>query len=270
MPGVQHASIAMWVLAAALLGPVFLFIFLARRGRSLYIRRIPGIDAIEEAVGRATEMGRPVAFSTGLTGVNPLLFAVMGIFGRVSQLTARYTTGIFVAQNNPEVMAIVEQIMRDAYQAEGHPERFDRSMIRYLSGDQFAFASGYMGTVHREKAASCLLFGHFAAESLILAEAGQQVGAMQVAGTVDSTQIPFFLTTCDYTVIGEEVYAAGAYLSRDPVQMGSLRGQDIGKIIIYAMILIGVAISTWYAVGWGTTHEGYSLTLSRLLLPPPK
>jgi len=268
MPGVQHASLAMWVLAVALLGPVFLFIWLARSGRRLYIRRIPGIDAIEEAVGRATEMGRPVAFTTGLSGVGPLLFAVLGVFGRVVQLAARYSTGLFVAQNNPEVMAIVEQVMRDAYQAEGHPERFDLSMIRYLSGDQFAYASGYMGTVHREKAASCLLFGHFAAESLILAEAGQQVGAMQVAGTIDCTQVPFFLTSCDYTIIGEEVYAAGAYLSRDPVQLGSLRGQDVGKLIIYAIVFTGVAIATWYGI-WGTAHGGYDLWLSRILLPPP-
>ena len=266
MPGVQHASIAMWLMAAALLGPVFVFIWLARRGRRLYIRRIPGIDAIEEAIGRATEMGRPVAFSTGLTGVGPLLFAVLGIFGRVARLAARYSTGLFVPQNNPEVMAIVEQVMRDAYQAEGHPERFDRSMIRYLSGDQFAFASGYMGTVHRERAASCLLFGHFAAESLILAEAGQQVGAMQVAGTIDSTQIPFFLTSCDYTIIGEEVYAAGAYLSRDPVQLGSLRGQDIGKIVIFAMIVEGVLIAT-LANLIGAAWEGYDLPFAQWLLP---
>ena len=265
MPGVQHASLAMLVLMAALLGPVFIFIYLARAGRTLYIRRIPGIDAIEEAVGRATEMGRPVVFTTGLSGIGPLLFAVMGILGRVARLAARYSTGLIVPQNDPEVMAIVEAVLRDAWQAEGHPERFDRGMIRYLSGEQFAFASGYMGIVHRERAASCFLFGDFAAESLILAEAGQQVGAMQVAGTTSNEQIPYFLTSCDYTVIGEEVYAAGAYLSREPVQMGSLRGQDLGKLILFAIILTGVIWATVSGV------EGYGVPLAcKWLLPAPK
>ena len=192
-----------------------------------------------------------------------LLFAVLGILGRVSRLAARYGTGLFIAQRDPEVMVIVEQVMRDAFQSEAHPERFDRAMVRYLSGDQFAFASGYMGTVHRERAAACLLFGEFAAESLILAEAGQQVGAMQVAGTTSNAQLPFFLTSCDYTVIGEEVYAAGAYLSRDPVQMGALRGQDIGKLAIFAIILAGAIWATIAA------SEGYGIGLARWLLPPP-
>src|SRR5512147_867473 len=36
---------------------ILFFIREARAGRSLFIRHIPGLDAIEEALGRATEMG---------------------------------------------------------------------------------------------------------------------------------------------------------------------------------------------------------------------
>ena len=87
---------------------------------------------------------------------------------------------------------------------------------------------------------------------------------MQVAGTTSSEQIPFFLTACDYTVIGEEVYAAGAYLSRDPVQMGALRGQDVAKLVIFAVIVAGMLLATFNAAA-----EPYDLEFSRWLLPPP-
>ncbi len=47
------------------------------------------------------------------------------------------------------------------------------------------------------------------------------------------------MVTCDYTLIGEELFAASAYLSRDPQQLGSLKGHDFGKLVII-LILAGV------------------------------
>jgi hypothetical protein len=128
-----------------------------------------------------------------------------------------------------------------------------------------------MGIAHREQVASCFLFGHFAAESLILAEAGQQIGAMQVAGTATNTQVPFFLTSCDYTIIGEEVFAAGAYLSREPAQLGSVRGQDVSKLVILAVIFLGVVSATWMSVRHRDTLEAKELNnpFSRMIYAKP-
>ena len=89
-----------------------------------------------------------------------------------------------------------------------------------------------------------LLHGSFFAESLILAEMGNSVGAIQIAGTAQVSQLPFFVAACDYTLIGEEFFAASAYLSGEPEQLGSLKGQDVGKLIVAAGILGGVAGAT--------------------------
>ncbi|KAF0244187.1 MAG: hypothetical protein FD180_2697, partial [Planctomycetota bacterium] len=86
---------------------------------------------------------------------------------------------------------------------------------------------------------ACLYMGYYYAESLLLAETGGSTGAIQIAGTDSITQLPFFIACCDYTLIGEELYAASAYLSREPLQLGSLRSQDAGKIFIIATLLIG-------------------------------
>ncbi|MCB0321350.1 MAG: hypothetical protein KDD60_10535, partial [Bdellovibrionales bacterium] len=148
---------------------------------------------------------------------------------------------------------IVEDLVRDAYRDARRLSAFDQQNIIFLSESQFAFASGYMGIVHREQVASAFLFGYFAAESLILAEAGQQVGAMQVAASVSPEQVPFFICTCDYTLIGEELYASSAYLSREPIQLGSLAGQDYAKLIFLLLILIGTGIVTWNSIFPGST-----------------
>ena len=89
--------------------------------------------------------------------------------------------------------------------------------------------------------------GYFA-ESLLLTETGASTGAIQIAGTDSDHQLPFFVTTCDYTLIGEELYAASAYLSREPIQVGTLRGQDIGKALILAVLLSGTVLATAGAV----------------------
>lgn len=256
IPPVTHASYLDYLLIALLLGPGFYFIYRARKGQEFKIRRIAGIDAIEEGIGRATEMGRPIVFSTGLTGLNALLFAILGILSYIARRAALLNTKLLVPQSDYEVMPVVEDVVREAYRAEGRLDAFNPEDIRFLSPSQFAFASGYMGIVHREQAATCFLFGAFAAESLILAEAGQQVGALQVAGTPSNEQIPFFLTSCDYTLIGEEVYAAGAYLSHDPNQVGGLRGQDFSKLGILALIGLGLATALFLSVYWGDSKEG--------------
>ena len=52
------------------------------------------------------------------------------------------------------------------------------------------------------------------------------------------------MTTCDYTLIGEELYAASAYLSKEPIQIGTLRGQDLGKAFVLVVIGIGTVLAT--------------------------
>lgn len=244
MGGIEHASPAMIIV---LIGVLF---FLLRSthpksGEGFSIRKITGIDAINAGLGHAAELGRPVAFNTGITSVGPVLYACLGILRHVAKFCALYRNKIFVPQNASEALVMVEDTVREGYvdaDLEGH---FDPTSIRFLSEEQFAFASGYMGLVHRENVGTAYLFGTFAAESLLLAEAGQQVGAMQVAGSISPEQVPFFICTCDYTLIGEELFAASAYLSRDPVELGSLVTQDAVKLALMIFIVSGATLATF-------------------------
>jgi len=209
-----------------------------------YIRRIPGVDAIEGAVGRCAEMGRPVMFSTGLTDLGPVLYACLGVLHSVAKKAAQFKLKLLIPQYAPEAMAVVEDATREAYRDAGRANSFDPQSIVFLSSEQFAFASGYMGLMHREKAGAAFLFGQFAAEALVLAEAGQQVGARQVAASVSPEQVAFFICTCDYTLIGEELFGASAYMSREPVLVATLAAQDRLKLLILVMITLGVILSS--------------------------
>ncbi|MCX6374972.1 MAG: hypothetical protein NTU88_02840 [Armatimonadetes bacterium] len=228
----------------ALAGLFWLTVHRAKRGKPLYIRRIPGLSAIDEAVGRATEMGRPMMFCPGLDPLGLPTLQALSILKYITSIAAKYRSRIIVPTADSVVFTIAEEISKEAYSAEGVPEQFNPEDIRFLSNDQFAYASGCVGILNRERVASNFLFGYFYAESLILAETGHQVGAMQVAGTPAITQIPFFITAADYTIIGDEFYAASAYLSREPTLLGSLVGQDYAKAILVFIILAGVVTAT--------------------------
>ncbi len=248
----EHANPAAILFIIAFIGPVLYFIWRAKRGAKIFVRRIPGIDAIDDAIGRAVELGRPVSFTSGLANVGPLLYACLGVLRHIALKTATFGTKLFYPCNDPEVLVFADATIQSAYREQNKLSHYDPTSVRYLSSDQFAFASGYMGLIHRENVGTAFLFGVYAAESLILAEAGQQIGAVQVAATVSNEQIPFFITACDYTLIGEELYAAGAFLSNDPVQRGSLRGQDIAKVVILILILVGIFQATYSAIQTGT------------------
>lgn len=240
----EHANLTVYLLEGTIAAVILWKILSAKRGKQLFIRRIPGLSAIDEAVGRATEMGRPMLFSTGLGGLGIVTLQALSILSHIIRIAAKYRARIIVPTADSILYTIAEETIRDAYEAEGASEAYNRDDVRYLTDNQFAYASGVVGIQHRERVASAFYFGSFYAESLILAENGQQVGAIQVAGTPQITQIPFFIAACDYTIIGDEYYAASAYLSREPTLLGSLVGQDIGKALVLASIIIGIIGTT--------------------------
>ncbi len=223
----------------------------ARTHPKFFLRRIPGIDAVEEAVGRATEMGRPILYLTGsgeLTGSgdasNLSTIAATVILGEVAKRAAVYGTAIKVPHRSAIVMAISQEIVREAYLTAGRLDAYSDDINFFIAADQFAYTAAVDGIMLRERPAANFFIGYYYAESLLLAETGVTTGAIQIAGTDAEHQLPFFITSCDYTLIGEELYAASAYLSRDPALVGTLRGQDLGKGFLLVGLVLGTLLIT--------------------------
>jgi hypothetical protein len=227
------------------------FIRSARSGKPLYIRPISGISAVDEAIGRATEMGRPILFVLG-TGTAGDIATIAGytILARVARKTAEYQTPILVPVNDPVMMAMAQETVREAYIEAGRPDLYRPEHVFYISAMQFPYVAAVNGLMLREKTATNFYMGVFHAESLLLAEAGSVTGSIQISGTDQVSQIPFFVAATDYTLIGEELYAASAYLSQDPVLMGPLKAQDWAKVAILAILAAGVVAWTFFGTDW--------------------
>lgn len=231
---------------------VVYFIYQAKGGKEFFLRKIPGLEAVDEAIGRATEMGRSVLYVLGLGGIsNIATIASMNILGQVARKVSEYGIPLRVPCNNPIVMNTVREIVKSSYLDAGHPDAYNEDDVFFLTQAQFAYAAGVDGMMVREKPAAIFYQGRFYAESLILAETGNSVGAIQIAGTDSDAQLPFFIAACDYTLIGEELYAASAYLSENPMLLGSLKGQDYGKAFFIGTLIIGIILEL-LGVHWFT------------------
>ena len=233
------------ILMVMFFGFVLFFIFSAQSGKMPFVRRIPGIDAIEEAIGRATEMGRSVLYVPGILDIDEIqTVAGLVILESVARLTAKYETPIVVPVTYPIPFTIAEEMVKSGYLHAGRPEAYDPDSVRFVSPEQFAYTAAVSGIMLRDKPAAHIFMGAFYAESLLLAETGFQTGAIQVAGTANVHQLPFFVVACDYTLIGEELYAASAYLSKEPKLVGGLKGADMMKLVILTLVVVGCVLET--------------------------
>jgi len=226
----------LWIVLFSAIG---YYIQRAKRNPNLFIRRIPGLEAVADAVGRATEMGKPLLYLTGTYEINNLsTIASVNILRSVSETVAKYDSRLINPHRRPITMTVCQEVVKEAYVKAGRPDAFREEDIYFITEDAFGFVAAADGIMMRERPAANFYFGTFAAESLLLAETGSATGAIQIAGTDSTYQIPFFIVACDYTLIGEELYAASAYLSREPKLLGSLRGQDCGKILFMLAIVL--------------------------------
>ena len=215
-----------------------------------FLRSIPGLKAIEEAVGRSTEMGKPILFVPGIMDMNEVeTVAGVVVLGHVANMTAKYETELDVPVARAIVMQAARQVSKEAYLTQGRPELYNEDMVHYITDDQFAYAAAVNGIMQRDEPAACLYMGKFFAESLLFAETGNSIGAIQIAGTGSQTQIPFFVTACDYTLMGEEFFAASAYLSQEADLIAGITAQDLIKVILVIVILFGTVSRALFDLG---------------------
>ncbi len=222
--------------------------FVLRRtteGKKTYqIRRVQGLDAIDEAIGRATEMNRPVMYLPGWTPLSsPQTLTSMTVLSEVAKKTAQYDCRLIVPVQYPEIHSVLHEVVRQSYLDQGHPDRFRSDDVMWFSNHYFGYAIGVIGIMNKERIGANIMVGSFAFDALMYGEAASQVGAIQIGGT--DGPITDFVVTCDYTLIGEEMYAAAAYLSGDHKRISSIVVEDWFKYVITAAIVLGSLLSTF-------------------------
>jgi len=221
---------------------LYAIVYLARKGRKIEMRSIAALDAIDEGVARAAEMGRTVHFTPGFAVgglyhpvMGPGVVAGIGILKRVAESTAKRGTGIIVSLAQPESVPLVDEVLKVAYAAQGKSVPPDA--VRFISTEQMMYASGVLSILREERPGVNILMGHFWSEAMQFSEGGAYIGALQISGTNAIGSAGTFVISSDYALIGEELFAAKAYIERKPDDLGAIQAQDFFRLTLVILVL---------------------------------
>jgi hypothetical protein len=216
------------------------------RKRNMKTRGIPGLERIDDWIKEAGKLGRSVFYTPGTGSVTTSdTLAALALLGYVAKRCVESGARFIVATADVNVQQVAEDVVKTAYTDAGKGKEFTAETVRYVSGRQFAYAAGVMGILRREKPAVNFFVGDFSAEALEVAEAGRSEAIYQFGGTSNVDQMPYFMATCDQTLIGSELYTAQGYLSPDPEAASTLVGPDAGRFLAILLILFGAVLLTF-------------------------
>ena len=213
-----------------------------RAGKTGDLRDLPAMEQLPGSIAHAAETGLPLHISVGVAGVGGTAtaetWAGLTALVQLADEAAACDTPLIVTVSDPTVLPVAQNILQRAYDRHGNPKGYDPTQVRFISPDAIAYASGLMGLVKREPVVGNVMIGSFGDEYLLIGEPWAQEGVRQIVGTDDPRTLPFVYASADETLVGEEMYASGAYTTRLPSQIASLLTEDWLRWAVVAFIIV--------------------------------
>lgn len=238
---------------ALVLGLLFLSFWLlalwrVRTGGRPDLRPIAGYDFLRRMVEESAESARPLHVSVGGGGVGDdrsmQTLAGLSLVTELAQPAATSSARLLVSTASPALLPMIQSELRGSFQAAGYPDEFDEAQACFLSDNRNAYAIGAAGLVRDTAPTVSALVGDFGDEYLLLAEPGALYGVPQVAGTGQVRTLPFVWATAEHALLGEEIFAAGAYLGKRATHIASLMAQDQMRLLLVLLVSAGVFLES--------------------------
>lgn len=223
------------------------------------LRELPALRALEECVGRSVEMGRPIIFSFGALELRGTsggeALAGFAILGEVQKQCIQKGATLIPVAALGEQIPIIESIMEETYIMEGQPDLYNPRVIQFTGGTQNSLVALNLKLIETERPASFIHPGGTGGDVVIYGEAAARVGAISICGLTNLWQLPYAVSAYDYWLFGEDLLAASAMLTKDPMQTANITASDIYRYLIVAVIVLG-SILTWVGMDFVKIFSG--------------
>lgn len=240
------------VFSPGLIGLAFLVIFFAlmlvytMQGRDhprRHLRNIPAFARLRRGIGLAVEAGQRLHISLGYGGVSGVQGASalvgLSILQRVARTASISDRPPIITSGEGVLVILSQDTLRNALQSVGAENQYEPTAGQLSGLTPFSFAAGTLPVIYDQKVSINFLAGHFGDEVALITDAAERSGSLTLAG---SDQIPaqaILYATAQEPLIGEELYAAGAYTQAGPMHLASLRVQDLFRWALVGIILAG-------------------------------
>lgn len=233
----RFASLVLMIALSVLL---WYYIERAKQGKPEKIRILPAVEMIEEAISRATEMGRPVLLTFGpRDDLRPASLVGIGAVRYISKMAVEKGAELLIPVSGPRSYPLALENYRLGCIEGGVPEAYKEENVFFLGNEQFAYTDGIMGIMEERNIGASIFLGPFMVEGLHLGLASKRIGALSIGGVDTYTMGAFMFITCDYTIMGSELFAAGAYMSRDTETINGIAPEDMIKWCLAIFTLLG-------------------------------
>jgi len=236
---------------------VFLLIFIAalyyftlrvRSGRVPTLRRIRAFDTLKGLPGRAVEAGRDLHLSLGIGSlVNETTsdsLAGLAVLDYLAEQAAATGVSPIISMADPTVMLFAQNALRAAHADDPNRAEETYRHVRWIAPQPAAYAAGVVNLLNIDQVEANVMVGNFGDEYLLRGETAARRGIAHVGGTSNPNVLPFIYASAQETMLGEEIYAAGAYLQRRPAHIGSLAAQDMLRWLVALFILGGIVLAS--------------------------
>ena len=229
----------------------FIARFFLQHGAQFSLRPIAGFAALKQLLAQSIETNLPIHLSLGIAGIGARATAeTTAALQALEYLADGGALGAIpplVTCADPTVLPVAQDILRRASERRGYASEFDDTRVRWIAPEPFAYAAGTMQLVNAQALTANVMLGEFGDEFLLLGEPGAQKNLPQIGGTSTLRVLPFFQTTMTHPLIGEEIFAAGAYLGNRPAHHASLAAQDLARWLIVSGVITAIALKS---LGW--------------------
>jgi hypothetical protein len=237
-------TVAMTALGILAVAAILLLVFTLIRRRSPGIfRDIEAYKRLNRAVGHAVEDGTRLHISIGrgnlFTQRGGSALAGLAMIRRLSERTSLSDNPPIVTSGDASLAILSQDTLQSGYRAAGAEEQYRFTTGRLTGLTPFAFAAGTLPIMRDENVSTNVVIGDLGAESALLVESADREDLDLIAASDNlSAQSVFFAASQD-PLIGEELFAAGAYVGAGASHEASLQVQDVLRWLVILAILGG-------------------------------
>ena len=228
------------------LGLFLFFLYFGRNLPKVNLRNIEAFRRFKREVDLAVEAGKRLHISLGRGSINELpggaAFVGLTILDRCARAASNSDQPPMATTGDGVLTILSQDTLQSTYHSLGTEQHYDPTNVRLTGLTPLSYAAGALPTIRDEDISANFLAGHFGAEIALLAEAGARSQSLTVAGTDAIPAQAVLYATADETLLGEELYAAGAYLGAGPAHLACLRMQDIVRWFLVALIIFGAIL----------------------------
>lgn len=226
------------VAAGLLLGLTFI-----RRKSAPTFREIAAFTRLKRAIGTSVEDGTRLHISLGRGGLQtpngaPGL-AGLAMLRHLIEQTSVSDKPPVVTSGAGDLSILTRDTLQAGYKAAGAEDIYDPTTGRLTGLTPFSFAAGAIPSMRDENVSSNVLIGHFGSEVALLTDTAERTNSPAVAAAVDPTAQAILYASVEEPLIGEELFAAGAYNNAGTAHQASLQVQDILRLVIILVLLGG-------------------------------